>query len=95
MLQFCKKWILNSTVCTRILVISCQKLAIIAKNNPRGHFMSQPDFRRYMRQKGQFWPGPNPTIASYNASVVNFYYATGSLARFENKKYFILFWKTL
>jgi hypothetical protein len=29
----------------------------------------------------------NPTIASYNASVVNFYNATGSLARFENKKY--------
>jgi hypothetical protein len=30
-------------------------------------------------------PGANPTIASYNASVVNFYNATGSLARFENK----------
>jgi hypothetical protein len=29
--------------------------------------------------------GANPTIASYNASVVNFYNATGSLARFENK----------
>jgi hypothetical protein len=27
--------------------------------------------------------GANPTIASYNASVVNFYNATGSLARFE------------
>jgi hypothetical protein len=26
-------------------------------------------------------PGPNPTIASYNASVVNFYNATGSLLR--------------
>jgi hypothetical protein len=25
----------------------------------------------------------------YNAGVVNFYNATGSLARFENKKYFI------
>jgi hypothetical protein len=25
------------------------------------------------------------TIASYNASVVNFYNATGSLARFESK----------
>jgi hypothetical protein len=35
-------------------------------------------------------PGANPTIASYNASVVNFYNATGSLARLENKKYFIL-----
>jgi hypothetical protein len=30
-------------------------------------------------------PGVNPTIASYNASVVNFYNATGSLALFENK----------
>jgi hypothetical protein len=33
--------------------------------------------------------GPNPTTSIYNASV-NFYNATGSLARFENKKYFIL-----
>jgi hypothetical protein len=32
--------------------------------------------------------GANPTIASYNASVVNFYNAAGSLARFENKKIF-------
>jgi hypothetical protein len=30
--------------------------------------------------------GPNPTIASYNASVVNFYNATGSLVCFEKKK---------
>jgi hypothetical protein len=34
-------------------------------------------------------PGANPTIASYNASVVNFYNATGSLARFE-KNYLLL-----
>jgi hypothetical protein len=26
-------------------------------------------------------PGPNPTTSIYNASVVNFYNATGSLAR--------------
>jgi hypothetical protein len=30
-------------------------------------------------------PGANPTIASYNASVVNFNNTTGSLVRFENK----------
>jgi hypothetical protein len=30
-------------------------------------------------------PGVNPTIASYNASVVNFYNATDSLARFRKK----------
>jgi hypothetical protein len=30
--------------------------------------------------------GANPTIASYNASVVNFYNATDYLARFETKK---------
>jgi hypothetical protein len=30
-------------------------------------------------------PGANPTIASYNASVVNFYNATGSLACFLEK----------
>jgi hypothetical protein len=37
------------------------------------------------------WPGANPTIASYNASVVNFYNATGSLVRFENKNIFFYF----
>jgi hypothetical protein len=36
-------------------------------------------------------PGANPTIASYNASVVNFYNETGSLARFENKKMFFFY----
>jgi hypothetical protein len=30
--------------------------------------------------------GPNPTTLIYNASVVSFYNATGSLARFENQK---------
>jgi hypothetical protein len=29
-------------------------------------------------------PGPNPTSSIYNASVVNFYNATGSLARSES-----------
>jgi hypothetical protein len=29
--------------------------------------------------------GPNPTTLIYNASFVNFYNATGSLARFEDK----------
>jgi hypothetical protein len=38
-------------------------------------------------------PGANPTIASYNASVVNFYNATGSLARFENKNIIFYFSK--
>jgi hypothetical protein len=31
-------------------------------------------------------PGANPTTLIYNASIVKFYSATGSLARFENKK---------
>jgi hypothetical protein len=38
-------------------------------------------------------PGVNPTIASYNASVVNFYNATGSLALLENKNILFLFEK--
>jgi hypothetical protein len=39
-------------------------------------------------------PGTNPTIASYKASVVNFYNATtGSLARFGNKNIFFFFEK--
>jgi hypothetical protein len=33
-------------------------------------------------------PGFSPTIASYNASIVNFYNATRSLERFENQKIF-------
>jgi hypothetical protein len=36
-------------------------------------------------------PGANPTIASYNASVVNFYNAMGSLVRFENKNIIFYF----
>jgi hypothetical protein len=32
--------------------------------------------------------GVNPTIASYNASVVNFYNGTGSLVRFEKKLFY-------
>jgi hypothetical protein len=31
------------------------------------------------------FPGANPTIASYNASVADFYNATDSLERFEIK----------
>jgi hypothetical protein len=41
------------------------------------------------------WPGANPTIATYNASVVNFYNVTGSLVHFENKNIFFDFVKTL
>jgi hypothetical protein len=39
--------------------------------------------------------GGNPTIASYNDSVVNFYNATGSLARFENKSFYSTLKKAL
>jgi hypothetical protein len=42
-------------------------------------------------EKGQ--SGANPTIASYNASVVNFCNTTDSLARFENKIIFFYFEK--
>jgi hypothetical protein len=40
-----------------------------------------------------FFSGPNPTIASYNASVVNFYNATGSIVRFINKNIFFFYSK--
>jgi hypothetical protein len=46
-----------------------------------------PFFSNQLKNSGH--PGANPTIAGYNASVVNFYNATGSLARFENKNIFI------
>jgi hypothetical protein len=39
------------------------------------------------------FPGANPTIVIYSASVVNFYNATGSLARFENKNILLYFEK--
>jgi hypothetical protein len=38
-------------------------------------------------------PGANPTIGISNASVVNFYNASGSLARFENKNILFYFEK--
>jgi hypothetical protein len=40
--------------------------------------------RRYLCTD-ELSPGANPTIASYNDSVVNFYNATGSLACFLEK----------
>jgi hypothetical protein len=40
-----------------------------------------------------FVSGANPTTLSYNASVVKFYNATGSPARFENKNIFFFFEK--
>jgi hypothetical protein len=38
-------------------------------------------------------PEPNPTTSIYNASVVNLFNATGSLARFENKNIFYSIFK--
>jgi hypothetical protein len=38
-------------------------------------------------------PGTNPTTAIHNAGVVNFYNATSSLARFENKNILFSFEK--
>jgi hypothetical protein len=38
-------------------------------------------------------PGANPTIVIYNASIVNFYNATDSLARFKNKNILFCFEK--
>jgi hypothetical protein len=37
------------------------------------------------------FPGANPTIVSYNASVVKIYKATSGLARFEKKIIFFPF----
>jgi hypothetical protein len=38
-------------------------------------------------------PGANPTTSIYNASIVNFYNAKGSPARFENKNILFCFEK--
>jgi hypothetical protein len=51
-------------------------------NEPRRIYINQERILSF-----EIWaivPGANPTIASYNARVVNFYNAAGSLARFEN-----------
>jgi hypothetical protein len=40
-----------------------------------------------------FQPGANPTTSIYNASIVNFYNATGNKARFENKNILFYFEK--
>jgi hypothetical protein len=37
--------------------------------------------------------GPNPTIKSYNASVIKIYNAKSGLERFENKNIFFYFVK--
>jgi hypothetical protein len=75
------------------------KTFAIKDTSPISHFVeiifkravlanTEPSFRTFFRKK---IPGANPTIASYNASVVNFYNATGSLARFENKNIIFYF----
>jgi hypothetical protein len=46
-------------------------------------YLTRLCLRKFSLKKHEIHPGANPTIASYNASVVNFYNATGSLARFE------------
>jgi hypothetical protein len=53
------------------------------------HFYSKNILYYFMQS--MMTPGANPTIASYNASVVNFYKATGSLARFESKNIIFYF----
>jgi hypothetical protein len=45
----------------------------------------------YYAGSGTPYSGANPTIASYKASVVNFYNAAGSPVRFENKNVFFYF----
>jgi hypothetical protein len=49
--------------------------------------------RRSGLSQASFHPGPNPTIASYSASVVKIYNSTSSLVRFENKNIFFYFEK--
>jgi hypothetical protein len=62
----------------------------ITQNNVKSK--QSPNGRKFA-QSGHH--GANATIASYNASVVNFYNAMDNIARFENKKYFLLVLKTL
>jgi hypothetical protein len=42
---------------------------------------------KWFRENGN--SGADPTTCNYNASVVNFYNATSTRARFENKNIFI------
>jgi hypothetical protein len=51
------------------------------------------DICGFLCYAGILTSGANPTTSIYNASVVNFYNATGSLARFENKNILFYFEK--
>jgi hypothetical protein len=48
---------------------------------------------RKCAEKSTLYPGANPTIISYNASVVKIYETTSSLVRFETKNIFFHFEK--
>jgi hypothetical protein len=49
-------------------------------------------YTRCLKLRGQIKPAPNPTIVSYNGSVVKIYNTAGSLVRFESN---IMFSSTL
>jgi hypothetical protein len=55
----------------------------INNSRPVSKFLHTVNMVRFLTTG--FVPGANPTIASYNAIVVNIYSATSSLAHFENK----------
>jgi hypothetical protein len=72
----------------------------IRSHDPRTLISPVEDITIRPRRQGMFpvWceseiPVANPTIVIYNASVVNFYNATGSLARFKNKNILFYFVK--
>jgi hypothetical protein len=65
--------------------------AILLKIKVFNIFVRELLYTFFNRNDRQYQSGANPTIASYNASVVNFYNATGSLVRFENKNIIFYF----
>jgi hypothetical protein len=57
---------------------------------PRGEQWSPGGQISLLETRTRFEIGANPTIVIYNASVVNFYNATGRLERFEKKLFYFV-----
>jgi hypothetical protein len=49
------------------------------------NFHTRKFLKKHLSLKNSFQTGANPTIASYNASVVKIYNASSSLVRFKTK----------
>jgi hypothetical protein len=76
--QFCNAWAMHA------FTTSFTYMEVISDLATRFHQFTR--FLKSLKCQWRFHSGANPSIASYNASVVKIYSATNSVARFRNKK---------